>query len=126
VNEPPLINYQGRLTDATGVPKNGPFNMDFAIFDAQLGGNQLWTQSIPNVQVTNGFFSVDLGPFTKDVFMYTGSETPGPDGPSRWLEVTVSGETLTPRHRVTSAAYVLTSTAGPGLHQTPRTAGHGH
>lgn len=113
VNQPPLINYQGRLTDPAGVPQNGPFNMDFAIFDAPAGGTQLWTQSISGVPVTNGFFSVDLGPFTKEVFNYTVSETPGTDGPSRWLEVTVSGETLSPRHRVTSAAYVLTAEVGP-------------
>jgi Collagen triple helix repeat (20 copies) len=113
VNEPPFINYQGRLTDPLGVPSNGPFTMDFAIWNAQTGGTSLWTQGPQSVTVTNGFFSVDLGPFTKEVFLYSGSEVPSSAGPSRWLEVTVSGQILTPRHRVTSAAYALIVEPGP-------------
>jgi hypothetical protein len=38
---PNLLNYQGRLTDPSGNPKNGTFTMQFAVFDAESGGNQL-------------------------------------------------------------------------------------
>jgi len=35
------LNYQGRLTDPSGNPKNGTFMMQFAVYDAESGGNQL-------------------------------------------------------------------------------------
>ncbi len=38
---PMLLNYQGRLTDPSGNPKNGTFTMQFAMYDAETGGNQL-------------------------------------------------------------------------------------
>lgn len=116
VNEPPLINYQGRLTDPTGVPENGTFTMDFFIYDAQTGGTLKWSQGPQSIQVTNGFFSVDLGPFTKDIFV---DAVPTTAGPVRYLEVTVVNpittltETLSPRHRITSAAYAIVVDQGP-------------
>ncbi len=42
---PMLLNYQGRLTDPSGNPKNGTFSMSFAGYDAETGGNQLPTGS---------------------------------------------------------------------------------
>jgi hypothetical protein len=40
---PNLLNYQGRLTDPSGNPKSGTFTMQFAVYDAESGGNQLPT-----------------------------------------------------------------------------------
>jgi hypothetical protein len=66
---PNLLNYQGRLTDPSGNPKNGTFSMQFAVFDAESGGNQLptgspWSET-QNVSVTNGVFNVLLGSVTQ-------------------------------------------------------------
>ncbi len=65
---PNLLNYQGRLTDPSGNPKNGTFTMQFAVYDAETGGNQLpsgtpWSET-QSVTVTNGVFNVLLGSVT--------------------------------------------------------------
>src|SRR5437667_12875621 len=56
------FTYQGRLTDATvPSPTSGTYEMQFKAFDASSGGNQFpVTVTLPNVQVTNGIFTVQL------------------------------------------------------------------
>jgi hypothetical protein len=56
---PPMINYQGRLVDSTGVPKDTTIAMVFAIYDE--GGVLKWTESHREVTVSNGLFNVVLG-----------------------------------------------------------------
>ena len=53
---------QGRFTDSTVVqPTNGVYNMQFALFDAVAGGNQIGsTITVPAVSVVNGIFTVPL------------------------------------------------------------------
>ena len=105
---PQLLNYQGRLTDANGAPRNGSFPMSFAI----LGGTSSWSEA-QTVNVANGFFSVLLGsvtPFPADLF--TSGQTDA-YGPARFLEVTVNGETLSPNIRIVSAAWAIGTVAGP-------------
>ncbi len=65
-----LLNYQGRLAHRppSGNPKNGTFTMQFAVYDAETGGNQLpsgtpWSET-QSVTVTNGVFNVLLGSVT--------------------------------------------------------------
>src|SRR5512147_1787029 len=73
---PQLLNYQGRLTDASGNPRNGSFSMDFAI----LGGPSAWSES-QTVNVSKGFFSVLLGsvtPFPADLFTGGSTDSYGP------------------------------------------------
>jgi len=65
---PNLLNYQGRLTDLSGNPKNGTFSMQFAVYDSESGGNQLpsgspWSET-QSVTVTNGVFNLLLGNVT--------------------------------------------------------------
>jgi hypothetical protein len=53
------FNYQGKLTDA-GNLANGNYDMQFKLFDAVSGGNQIGaTITNPTVQATNGFFAVN-------------------------------------------------------------------
>jgi hypothetical protein len=109
---PRLLNYQGRLTDASGIPRTGVFTMGFRIVDA--GGASLgWAETQAGIVVNNGFFSVLLGKVTA----LTAALFQGPPvdayGPVRFLEVTVGGETLSPNIRIVSAAWALATTAGP-------------
>lgn len=86
------INYQGRLANAAGDPLDGNYAMSFAIYDAPSGGTRVWgPESHPIVEVSNGLFSVGLGSQTAG-----GIPTTTWDG-DRYLEVTVDGETLSPR-----------------------------
>ncbi|MBS1796719.1 MAG: tail fiber domain-containing protein [Acidobacteria bacterium] len=98
------FTYQGKLND-NGLAANGNFDLQFALFDAANGGNQIGaTQFVPNVAVANGVFTVrlDFGA----VF----------DGADRHLEIALKPAgspnaytTLAPRVAVTSTPYAIQS-----------------
>jgi len=92
---PKMINYQGMLTDNSGTPLTGSYNLTFKIWTDTTGGSSLWTETQNGVQVQNGLFNVILGrvatlnlPFDQQY----------------WLEVAVGAETM-PRLRFTSVGY---------------------
>ena len=59
---PNLINYQGRLTDASGAPVTGSKNFSISIYDAATAGNLLYTETIGAVTLdTNGVYSFQFG-----------------------------------------------------------------
>lgn len=59
---PSLINYQGRLTDASGSPITGNKNFAISIFDAATGGNLLYSETIGAVTLdSNGVYSFQFG-----------------------------------------------------------------
>ncbi|MFO7679809.1 MAG: hypothetical protein R6X34_07135 [Chloroflexota bacterium] len=91
------INYQGHLTAPNGVPKNGSFDMSFAIYNAASGGTRVWGPENHNaVPVSNGIFNIGLGSKTSG-----GIPTTIWNG-DRYLQITVGGETLTPRELIRS------------------------
>ena len=91
------VNYQGRLADAAGNPLDGTYGMSFSLWDAPSGGTVVWgPESHPAVPVSGGLFSVGLGSQTSG-----GIPTTVWDG-DRYLEITVGGETMTPRELIRS------------------------
>jgi hypothetical protein len=110
---PLLMSYQGRLTDASGSPRNGSCSMTFAFYDAVTAGNALpagspWTET-QNVQVTNGIFHVVLGSVTAmPANLFSGGPADAA-GPLRFLQVTVAGEALSPRTRIVSVPYAISA-----------------
>jgi hypothetical protein len=97
---PNQINYQGRLTDNTPAqaPIDATVTMGFSIWDSATGGTSLWNET-QSVSVANGLFNVLLG-----------SSTPIPStvftsGATRYLEISVSGETLSPRQQIAAAPF---------------------
>ncbi len=91
------VNYQGRLADAAGAPLSGDYAMTFALWDAPSGGSLVWgPESHAAVPVSEGLFNVGLGSLTSG-----GIPTSAWDG-DRYLEITVGGETLTPRELIRS------------------------
>lgn len=108
-----LLNYQGRLLDAVGNPRNGAFTMQFAIYGSEVGGSALpastpWGET-QTVTVTDGTFNVLLGsvtPLPNDIFNGPPADA---SGSLRYLQVTVDSEVLAPRRRVVSAAYGIES-----------------
>ena len=70
------FTHQGRISN-NGVPANGPFDMQVALFDSESGGNVI--EVLPlllGVNVVNGLYSVQLS-FAESAFR----------GQERWLEV---------------------------------------
>ncbi|MCA9361267.1 hypothetical protein KC845_01775 [Candidatus Kaiserbacteria bacterium] len=64
----PTINYQGKLTDASGVAvPDGPYEIEFKLYTVPTGGTAVWTETLSGgneVAVQNGLFSVMLGSTT--------------------------------------------------------------
>lgn len=95
---PNLINFQGRLTTA-GLPVvDSSYTVTFGIYDAPTGGQLLWSEVHTGVAITQGLFAVILGsvvPFDDTLF----------NGPTRYLEVQVGNDLISPRSQVTSVGY---------------------
>ncbi|MFA6281748.1 MAG: hypothetical protein WCY05_04525 [Candidatus Omnitrophota bacterium] len=97
---PRLINYQGRLTDSSGTPLNGSYEITFRIYDAETAGTLLWTEVQPGVVVDKGIFSILLGSVTSLNLAF--------DGPY-FLEIKVGTEVMTSRQKIATAAYAMTA-----------------
>ncbi len=98
------FTYQGQLS-ASGSAANGNYDMTFALFDAATGGNQVGATVLASqYPVAAGLFTIDL--------KFPGAFT----GQQLWTEVTINGETLTPRQPVNAVpvtSFALTGTMGP-------------
>lgn len=96
------FTYQGRLLDGS-LPATGNYDLEFRLFDAEIGGSDLGVQARPGVPVANGIFTVRLDFGTQF------------NGDPRWLAISIRqvGEptfiNLTPRQPLTSSPYAIRS-----------------
>ncbi len=102
------FTYQGQLLQ-DGKPTTGTCDLQFILFDAASGGNQVGSvQTVSPVSVTDGLFTVQLnggGEFGANPF----------SGDARWLQIGVSCPSsaspsftvLAPRQDLTAAPYAL-------------------
>lgn len=99
---PGQVSFQGLLLDSSGQPVTGNVDLAFALFANASGGTPLWSESHPATAVVDGVYDVALGsvtPLTPAILA----------GTTRHLEVTVDGETLTPRRPLLAVPYALTA-----------------
>jgi len=101
---PQIINYQGSLSDSGGAPINATLNMTFTLYDVASGpGTTLWLE-VQSVDVVNGVFQVQLGADAGNPLNATILDDP------IFLGVAVDTDAeMTPRQRVTSAAFAIRS-----------------
>lgn len=128
---PYKMNYQGRLTNASGAAMaDGLYNMKFRIYDAASGGTLQWSEvrEVGNrVQVTNGQFAVQLGDVTMlpaSIFtnqnLYFEVELPSPAS----VNCSTSGcasyteGPMTPRAKIGSSAYAINADQIDGVDGT--------
>jgi hypothetical protein len=107
--QPTTLTWQGKLLDASGnaITQNN-VTMSFAMFDAFIGGNQLWPVSgvvTKTVNVVQGLYSVQLGTGIGDDIAFTAAMF---NGKTPWLEVKVGTEKL-PRTEITNVPFALIS-----------------
>lgn len=107
---PQFINYQGVLRDDQARLVTGSKSMTFKLYDAASGGTALWQLTTAEVVVSNGLYNIKLGPLG---YNELGSG-------SRWLEVSIGSEILSPRLELLSIAYAITA----GSAETARTCGN--
>ena len=127
---PLIINYQARVTSATGTAITAATNMRFVIWDSLSGGSCVWSGwgtgtngcTSPNasqVSVTpvNGVFSIPLGDTTLSSQNALQNTIFNDD--SRYLEIQMYNgstyETLSPRKRILAAPYAMNSNMLNGL-----------
>jgi hypothetical protein len=101
------IKYQGRLTDSAGMPLNGPYQMQFQLYDDATSGTLLWESGPMDVQVDEGLFDVELGVDPKFF-----------DGRGLWLRIYVEGEWLAPRQELVPVPYALSLRPGATIRTT--------
>jgi len=108
------IPYPGSLTDETGQPvTDGAYDFVFTLYEAESGGESLWTEAQAGVAVQNGTFTALLGnvtPLPKEIL-----------GGAHWLEVAVRGPEeaeftpLSPRQELSAAAPASPASPSNGL-----------
>ena len=112
----PQVSYQGRLTDDTGNPLNGTYQLDFALYHQSSGGTAIYSES-DSVAVAEGLFDTVVGPGSAVAGL-----TPEDLAQPLWLEVTVGNgtitETLTPRQRLYGSPYAFTLMPGAVISST--------
>ena len=97
---PKTLNYQGKLLNSDGVGFNDTLNITFRIYSSQEGGTDLWQETIPDVVISKGLFSVVLG----DVNSFPESLDFSDE---YWLEIEIGSETLSPREQLVSVPYAF-------------------
>lgn len=130
---PYKMNFQGRLTDASGTPKpDGTYNIRFRIYNAASA--VVWTEdrlvsASQGVTVTNGLFTVQLGSVTPlDPTLFNSATT---NQGSMTLEVELptpatatssspswTEGAMTPRSPIATSAYAFNSDTIDGLDST--------
>jgi hypothetical protein len=75
---PPVVTYQGSVQGVgRGAVPDGLYQMQFSIFDAEMGGTSVWTETDPSVPVTGGLFSTTLGDATPFGSLFASSSALG-------------------------------------------------
>ena len=96
---PQAISYQGLLLNSGGQVAPGNYDLVFKIYDAAAGGTELWSETHIGVMVDQrGTFNAKLG-------VTNALDQSVLSGESRWVEISVSGEVVTPRTELLSSAY---------------------
>lgn len=100
-----LFSYQGQLMDTSGNPiNNAAMPMTFKLYNVLSGGTVCWSEN-QSVSIQNGQFNVLIGQITAiSASCLTGDI---------YLEIVVSGETLTPRELLTSTAHAVEASSLP-------------
>ena len=102
---PRILNYQGKLLDSEGIGVNDTLDMTFRLYTDESGGTAIWSETIPDVVISKGLFSVELSGFPDTVDF---SE-------QYWLEIEVAGEVMSPREHLTSAPYAFRTAIADSL-----------
>ncbi len=95
--------FQGYLADSvTGDPLTGTYDVAAAIFTLESGGAPVWgPEAHTATQVLEGWFHIELGSIVTPFLTFS--------LPPYYLELTVNGETLSPRQKLASVPAAIRS-----------------
>lgn len=105
------IGFQGQLTDPAGNPvPDGTYEITVRFYDSETGGTSIFTQT-DTVQVENGLVNMDIEDFPPHIFSGEVSATED----TLFMEISIEGETLSPRRKVSGAAFAHALVPGSGI-----------
>ena len=100
----PLFSHQGRLLDNAGNPvADGSYTVQYRLYAAATGGTAVYTDT-QSVAVEDGLFTATIGD--------SGVITPSIFADPTYMELTIDGETLTPRQLLMGAPYAFSLVPG--------------
>ncbi len=127
-SSPSVITYQGKLLNG-GAAVTTTQAIKYVLYDAVSSGNALYSAagstsspSTVSTTVNDGFFTIDLGD--------TGTNSIDPvifkDNQTVYLQITVGGENLSPRKRITASPFALNAKYldGIGASSTPQSSSY--
>lgn len=117
---PYKMNFQGRLTNASGTALTGTYDVELKLYTLASGGTFVWgeTRTAGNgnaVTVTNGLFSILIGEGTAVAGSSATLQAAIAANQTLFLEVKVGTETLTPRNQLGSSAFAVNSDMVDGI-----------
>jgi hypothetical protein len=108
-----IVPIQGRLTDDSGNPLNGTYNITFSIYDVFAGGTALCSDT-DSVAVADGLFNGAMDFCTSDDI----------DGRQLWLGVKVGSDVeMTPRRGLYAVPYAWSLRPGAQIVNTSTSVG---
>lgn len=111
-----IISYQGRLLNSNRAPvSDASATILFELYTASSGGSCVWSNSSAScasatartVTLTDGLFSENLGDTAASPAYAAIDDTIFGNNATLYLQVTVNGETLSPRKQIVSAPYAI-------------------
>lgn len=102
---PPLMNYQGHLTNATGQPlATGQYTLTFNVYNVPTSGTAVWGPQAIVADVIDGYFNVVLSTDSTGGDSITTAFTAQP----RYVSIRVNAAAeILPRQQVLSAPYAI-------------------
>ena len=94
---PNSINFQGKLTDMEGVGINDTLDITFRLYTSESGGSHLWENTVSDISISRGLFSVELDSFSSEIDFST----------TYWIEMEIDDEVLSPREKLNSTPYSI-------------------
>lgn len=100
----PQFSHQGRLLDSSGNPvPDGNYDVDYKIYQNSSGGTAVYTET-QTIAVEDGLFTTSIGA--------TSIISPEIFAQPTWMELTINGETLSPRQRLEGAPFAFSLVSG--------------
>lgn len=99
------LSIQGSIQNSSGIAlPDGQYEVIFNIYDVATGGQAVWTETQPQVEIIGGLYSSILGLITP----LTASRTPFDFTKPYYLGVTLKGkQEIFPRSELSASAYSL-------------------
>jgi hypothetical protein len=99
------LSIQGSIQNSSGIAlPDGQYELIFNIYDVATGGQAVWTETQPQVEIIGGLYSSILGLITP----LTASRTPFDFTKPYYLGVTLKGkQEISPRAELSASAYSL-------------------